>query len=74
MAIKVRCRNRNCPMFNAECAIPDSLDMAPGEKIHCGGCGHEPRWIGNDRPTRNRAWQDGMNSVVPFIDMDDADA
>lgn len=74
MAIKVRCRNRNCPMFNTECTFPDSLRMAPGEKIHCGGCGHEPRWIGGERPVRDLPWSDGMNLVQPFIDMDDADA
>ena len=56
MAIKVRCRNRNCTLFNVECEISPVLSMAPGELIVCGGCGHEPRWVGGERPARTLPW------------------
>jgi hypothetical protein len=45
--------------------------MALGEQIICGECGADTRFIGNDRPLRNKPWEPGMNQsfrILPFED------
>jgi hypothetical protein len=39
------------------------LKMAPGEKIICGGCGYETRFIGGERPDYSRPFAPGMNTA-----------
>lgn len=69
--IMVQCRNKLCDEFGRPKWFPPELMMADGERIFCGGCGHETRFIGKNRPKRDKEWSAGMNGVLPTMNFED---
>ena len=71
--ILVQCHNKLCDWKRQPKWISPTLLMAPNERIICGGCGHETRFIGPNRPDYSLTDLDNINGNIPLIDFEEDD-
>lgn len=70
--IRVQCVNKFCGEKKKPKSFPPELAIAEGEQIVCGGCGHEVRFIGADRPKRDKEFDHkSMNRGKGLIDFEE---